>query len=212
MTDSLRAKKLLSPPDRERRAIRLTFRPLAPETWNDFEVLFGERGACGGCWCMAWRQSAAEYRARKGAANKRAMRRLVAANAQLGILAYDGDRPVGWCAVAPREAFTRLSSSRVLRPVDDRSVWSIPCFFLAKEYRRRGLSSLMLKGVIAHCRSKGVRILEAYPVIPYDESMPAAFAWTGILSGFLKAGFREEKRWSRSRPIVRCYLRGSPGR
>ncbi|HEB84575.1 MAG TPA: N-acetyltransferase, partial [Bacteroidetes bacterium] len=29
--------------------------PLSPERWGDFEALFGERGACGGCWCMYWR-------------------------------------------------------------------------------------------------------------------------------------------------------------
>ena len=188
-------------------APRLTFRPLKPDTWNDFESLFGERGACGGCWCMAWRQTRAQYDARKGTPNKRSMRRLVRNRAQLGILAYDGGRAIGWCAVAPREEFSRLGTSRVLRPVDGEAVWSIPCFFLAKEYRRRGLSAEVLKGVIAICRAKGVKILEAYPIIPYAADMPAAIAWTGMLSAFLKAGFREERRWSKSRPIVRYYLR-----
>ena len=184
-------------------AVRLTFKPLTSATWKDLETLFGGRGACGGCWCMSWRQSRAEYAARKGAKNKRAMRRLVRKREQIGILAYDGRVPVGWCALAPREAYTRLAASRVLRPVDERAVWSIPCFFLAKGYRRRGLSSEILKGVIAYCRRKGVPVIEAYPIIPYSDEMPAAFAWTGTLSAFLKAGFHEERRWSKARPIVR---------
>ena len=29
--------------------------PLTPERWADLEELFGENGACGGCWCMWWR-------------------------------------------------------------------------------------------------------------------------------------------------------------
>ena len=187
--------------------LRLTFQPLTEKTWTDFERLFGDRGACGGCWCMSWRQTRAEHAARKGAANKRAMRRLVANDKQLGILAYDGQAPVGWCALAPREDFTRLGASRVLRPIDAEPVWSIPCFFLAKPYRRRGLSTEILRGVIAYCRATEVPVIEAYPVIPYSPEMPAAFAWTGMLSSFLKAGFQEERRWSKSRPIVRYRIR-----
>ncbi len=186
--------------------ISLTFKPLTQSTWNDFVDLFGERGACGGCWCMAWRQSQAEYRIKKGDKNKKAMKQLVMKGKQLGIIAYDGDIPIGWCAVAPREDFTRLAASRVLKPIDDQPVWSIPCFFLRKEYRRRGLSSKIIKGVISFCKKKKVPILEAYPIIPYSQNMPAAFAWTGMLTAFTKAGFQEEKRWSKSRPIVRYYF------
>src|ERR1700732_3862279 len=33
----------------------LSVYPLTPDHWDDFEVLFGPRGACAGCWCMWWR-------------------------------------------------------------------------------------------------------------------------------------------------------------
>ena len=35
--------------------LKTTFKALTIDSWNDFERLFGERGACGGCWCMYWR-------------------------------------------------------------------------------------------------------------------------------------------------------------
>jgi GNAT superfamily N-acetyltransferase len=186
--------------------MKLTYKKLDTSTWNDFVELFGERGACGGCWCMAWRQSSSEYAQNKGEKNKRAMKKLVMNEEQLGIIAYHKGKPIGWCAVAPRESYSKLESSRVLKRIDDAPVWSIPCFFLAKEYRRKGLSSEILRGVILFCKKKKVKVLEAYPIIPYSENMPAPFAWTGMLSSFLKAGFVEEKRWSKARPIVRCYL------
>jgi len=187
-------------------ASKLTFHPLTPARWGDFEKLFGERGACGGCWCMSWRLARADFERQKGAKNKRAMKSLTAKGEQVGIIAYHSGTPVGWCAVAPRENYVRLESARVLKPIDDQPVWSIPCFFIAKDFRRKGLSVEMLKGVIAYCKKNGVKILEAYPIIPYTSNMPAAFAWTGILSSFKKAGFVEEKRWSKARPIVRYYL------
>jgi len=189
-----------------RRKDALTCYSLEPKRWKDFEMLFGERGACGGCWCMSWRISRKEFEEQKGAGNKRTMRQLVRTGEQIGVLVYRNRKPIGWCAVAPRESYARLEKSRVLRRIDDTPVWSIVCFFLAKEYRRRGYSSEILKGVVAHCRKLGAKVIEAYPIIPYSPSMPAAFAWTGFLSAFLKAGFVRERGWSKSRPIVRYYL------
>ncbi|HPC11865.1 MAG TPA: GNAT family N-acetyltransferase, partial [candidate division Zixibacteria bacterium] len=90
----------------------LTFHPLTPERWGDFEALFGVRGACGGCWCMYWRLFRLAFSIGKGEGNRRAMQKLVRAGTEPGILAYDGERPVGWCAVAPREEYVRLTAAR----------------------------------------------------------------------------------------------------
>ena len=184
----------------------ITFRPLNKKTWKDWVELFGSRGACGGCWCMYWRTNRKDFERNKGERNRRAMRNLVSNGEQIGIIAYKNEIPVGWCAVAPREKYIRLESSRVLKRFDDQHVWSVPCFFIAKEERRKGLSGEILKGIIAYCRKRKIKILEAYPVIPYSKNIPAPFAYTGILSAFLREGFRISKKWSVARPIVRLDL------
>ena len=184
----------------------LTFSPLTLKRWNDFEALFGERGACGGCWCMAWRLPKKQWEQQKGTGNKRAMKRLVASDQQVGVIAYADGKPVGWCAIAPREVYVKLEHARVLKRIDDQPVWSIVCFFIAKEFRRQGISVELLKGVIALCKKQGAKIIEGYPIIPYSSKMPDVFAWTGMLSSFKKAGFVEAKRWSKARPIMRYYL------
>ena len=196
--------------------MKITVKPLSGSTWKDFENLFGERGACGGCWCMAWRLSASDFEKKKGTGNKKAMKSLVKKKEQIGLIGYLGKQPVGWCSVAPREKFIRLENSRVLKKIDDSPVWSISCFFIDKKFRRMGLSSELLKGVIEFCkkmnRKKSIKpgdkihILEGYPSVPYDKNIPAAFAWTGIPSAFEKAGFTEAARRSKSRPIMRYYL------
>ncbi len=43
----------------------LVCHPLTPERWVDFENLFGSRGACGGGWCMWWRQTPSEFERNK---------------------------------------------------------------------------------------------------------------------------------------------------
>jgi GNAT superfamily N-acetyltransferase len=184
----------------------LDFKPLTLETWNDFEEVFGERGACGGCWCMAWRLKNKDFGRLKGEGNKHMMHELVKMNEQIGIIAYQDNKPAGWCSVAPRENFIKLDNSKVLKRIDDQLVWSITCLFVLKQFRRMGYSVEILKGAVDYCRSLEVKIIEAYPVVPYDEKMPAAFAWTGLLSAYLKAGFTEAERRSPKRPIVRYYL------
>ena len=155
---------------------------------------------------MSWRLAHSDFEQQKGKGNKNTMKKLVKQNEQIGILAYSNGKPIGWCAIAPREQYIKLENARVLKRIDDKPVWSITCFFITKEFRRKGISVELLKGVIAYCKKKGVKVIEAYPIIPYANNIPAAFAWTGILSSFTKAGFTVAKRWSKARPIMRYYL------
>jgi len=181
----------------------LTIVPLTPDRWSDFESLFGANGACGGCWCMAWRhRSPKTFDAGKGDGNKRAIRRIVNAGPPPGLIAYEGGEPVGWCAVAPRESYPRLLGSRVLAPVDDRPVWSVSCFFVRRDRRRRGITVALLKEAARHVGRGGGRLLEGYPTATRKEQ-PGAFVWLGLASAFEKAGFREVARRSAGRPIMR---------
>lgn len=191
---------------RDRKKSRLTFQPATPSRWSDVEELFGERGACGGCWCMFWRLARKQFDAGKGNANKRSFKRLVTSGAEPGLIAYHAGEPVGWCAIAPRDEYIALERSRILQPVDDQPVWSISCLFVKKPYRRQGVSSQLLRAVIDFAAKRGARIVEGYPVEPSMEKMPDAFLWHGVPSAFRKAGFKEVLRRSQSRPIMRFSI------
>ena len=182
---------------------KVTFRPLTAKRWPDLEKLFGARGACGGCWCMWWRLRRAEFEQQKGEGNRRAFRKLVRKGTEPGVLAYAGGEPVGWCAVAPRAEYPVLANSRVLRPVDEKPVWSVTCFFILREWRRRGLSVELLRAAAKFARRRGAKIVEGYPVVARKGKMPDAFAWSGLPGSFLGAGFREVARRSPVRPIMR---------
>jgi len=184
----------------------LEFRPLTPERWDDFEVLFGPNGACGGCWCQWWKQTGSEYDRHKGADNRQFMRESVAAGQAPGLLAYHENRPVGWCAVEPRTAYARLSRSRVLKPVDETPVWSVTCFFIAKEWRQRGVMTRLLEAAVDYVREQGGTVLEGYPIEPKKETVPAIYAYPGLASAFRRVGFREVVRRSDTRPIMRFSL------
>lgn len=182
---------------------KFTFRPVTADRWKDLETLFGARGACGGCWCMWWRTGLAEFKAGKGEGNKKALRRIVSRGEVPGILAYAGSVPAGWCALAPRENYPRLANSRILKPVDEAPVWSVTCFFVAKPFRRTGLTSRLLRAAVDHVRRRGGGIVEGYPVELRKGSLPDPFVYTGLASAFRTAGFVEVARRSPTRPIMR---------
>ncbi|NIO04079.1 MAG: GNAT family N-acetyltransferase [Proteobacteria bacterium] len=184
----------------------LRFHALTSERWSDFEKLFGERGACGGCWCMWWRLKRSEFERQKGEGNRRAMQRIVGAGEVPGILAYTGDEPVGWCSVAPRDSFPVLNRSRILKKVDERPTWSVVCFFIDKNYRNKGVSFHLVRAAIEYAKKQGGKLLEGYPVEPRKDRIPAAFAWTGLESAFRRAGFVEIARRSETRPIMRFTI------
>jgi GNAT superfamily N-acetyltransferase len=190
----------------------LKFRPLTPERWNDLETLFGERGACGGCWCMWWRLKRSEFEERKGAKNKRAFKKIVESGEVPGLLAYADGKPVAWCAVGPREWYPVLQRSPVLKPVDEKPVWSVTCFFVAKPHRGSGILVQLLKAAVAYAASRGARIIEGYPVEPKKGRLPEAFAWIGLPSTFRKAGFVEVLRRSETRPIMRHVVKSADQR
>lgn len=186
--------------------ISIKYRPLTPDRWKDLETLFGDRGACGGCWCMWWRLSRSVFNAQKGEQNKKAFKKIVKDNKVPGLLAYHNDFPIGWCAFAPREEYPALERSRVLKPVDEQKVWSITCFFVAKQYRKAGVSIGLLQAAIKHVKKMKGKILEGYPIDFKNGNYPDTFAYTGLYSAFVKAGFTEAARRSETRPIMRFYI------
>lgn len=190
-----------------KRLRKLDVHPVTPERWQDMTTLFGPRGACGGCWCMYWRLTRSQFEQRKGTPNKRAMKRIIDSGRIPGLLGYIDGQPVAWCSVAPRGDFPVLGRSRTLRPIDEQPVWSVTCFVIARPYRNRGLGAKMLEAAKKYAASQGATILEGYPFDYGDSRMPDAFVWSGLLTMFEKAGFKEVSRRSRTRPIVRCNLR-----
>jgi len=185
----------------------LSFEPLNKGNWAKFVQLFGEKGACGNCWCMYYRLSKADFKEGKAdGGNKDAMHALVMENKPTGIIGFYEGQPIAWCAFAPREHFMKLEKSRVHKRIDNNPVWSIPCFFIDKNFRHQGITVELLKGVIRYAKEIGIKIIEAYPTIPTTESLSDSFAWIGLYKSFERAGFEIVDRTSKNRPMVRYYL------
>ena len=185
--------------------LTLTFHPLTPDRFVDFERIFGPSGACGGCWCMFWKLRGKAFDEAAGDIARQMHKSIIDANIVTGLLAYSASEPIGWIAVEPRSAYPRLAYSRILQLVDDNPVWSITCFFVDKKHRRKGVTVELLKAAIAHVKKQGGRIVEGYPT-DAQKNMPAPFIFTGAASAFQQAGFVEVARRSATRPIFRYVI------
>jgi ribosomal protein S18 acetylase RimI-like enzyme len=194
--------------------VKLTAKPLTPETWPDLEAVFNARGCsiARGCWCMYYRRSGAtelpSANSERAAANKRELKALAQAGVPVGLIGYRNGVPVGWISFGPREDFAKLKRSPVMKPVDDEPVWSIVCFVVPSEFRGQGVARALLDAAVAFCRKRGVKLVEAYPVDKAERTADQNM-WFGAKSMFDAAGFEEVARRKPERPIVR--IRTIPG-
>jgi GNAT superfamily N-acetyltransferase len=182
----------------------LTVRPLSAEVWPALQDLFGPSGASNGCWCMYWRLGP-RYKERPREDNERDLHRLAASERPPGLLAFDGETAVGWCELAPRSELTWLAHARFLQPVDGLPVWSVPCFYVRRSHRGRGVMDALVEAAIATAAASGAPALEAYPV---DTTVPrhTGNLFVGTVPAFVRHGFEEVARRKRDRPIMRRTL------
>ncbi len=180
--------------------------PLTPEHWTAFAELFGDGGACSRCWCMYWRIGPG-YRRLAPDANQTAFHAIVSGGPPPGLVAFSGDKAVGWCQLTPRDELAWINRGGKLGRTDDVRVWSISCFYIRKGQRRRGVTAALIDAAIGASRAGGARILEAYPL---DAEVTRSTSFTGYSSTFRRAGFKVAGRRTASQPIMRLELRPVP--
>lgn len=179
--------------------------------WSDLVSLF-ERPGCSiarGCWCMFYRESGRTVVPEGSSprdARKRALKKLVDRGIVPGLIGYHADQPVGWISLGPREDYAKLARSPVMKPVDDKSVWSIVCFVVDPKARHQGVATALLKGTLVWARENGVTLVEAYPVDKAARSVDD-FMWFGAKRMYDNAGFVEVARRKPTRAVVRKSLR-----
>ena len=196
--------------DKEHEA-RITVRPLKTDDWPSIVQLFGDKGACGGCWCMWPRvpRGGKLWQENKGKSNRDNFRRLIRAGRVYGVLAFAGDEPVGWCSFGPRQDFPRLETVRALKRQSTDGTWSIVCFYILPRWRGRGVATRLLEAATARAFALGAREIEGYPVVPKTGRMPGVFAWTGVPALFERQRYAELDRPEALRPI---FVHARPAR
>jgi GNAT superfamily N-acetyltransferase len=148
---------------------------------------------------MYWRIGAGYTKQPRGK-NKAAFKQIVRKGPPPGLLAFDGDRAVGWCQLTPRAALPWLDGAKRTQRVDEMPVWSLSCFYVRRGYRNKGVSSALIAAALKAAKQARAPALEVYP-------MDAPRSFTGLISTFEKAGFKKVGQHLDNRPIMRHDLR-----
>lgn len=163
--------------------------PATEDRFDDVATLLAPRGGPA-CWCLYYRLSSGDYNRLRHADRPATVRELTGRRPSPGLLAYCDGEPAGWCGFGPRADMERLQRSRTIDPVDDSPVWSVVCFVVRPGFRRRGVTRVLLHGVIDYARSAGAAGLEAYPIDPAGARVHQSAAYVGTTDLFEAAGFR----------------------
>nr|WP_236778894.1 GNAT family N-acetyltransferase [Agromyces seonyuensis] len=179
------------------------------------QAVFGERGDAAGCQCQWYRMPVTAFHdtPREVLAERLAEQSHCGephADSTTGFLAFEGDDPIGWCAVAPRTDTVRLATMRVPwvgRPDEDRSaedVWAVTCFTVRVGHRGRGVAQALAVAAVEFARERGAAAVEGYPIVTRPGKRAAAGElFVGDRDWFAQAGFVEVARPSERRAVMR---------
>ena len=178
-------------------------RPVTRDDWTALERLFGRAGASNGCWCQYWLLGT-EYHQRDRQLNRTALRVEIETSDGLapGVVAISPEGEiVGWCRVTKRSQLPYVERRFGRRLSDGDDVWSLPCFFIARTWRGRGVMNRLVEAAAEMVSARG-GVAEGYPI---DTSKPGASRnrFPGTEAAFAAAGFVEVGRLSVAQVVVR---------
>ena len=185
-------------------------RELTTDDVQDLDALLGTDEVADRCRCMWFIVRVKDFHEAGRSGNRAAFLSLMEGDDHpLGLLAYDDERPVGWCATGPRSRFARIIQAPTLRSTDrreDDTVWFVPCFFIHAETRRRGVAKALLQGAVDLAAACGAEAIEGFPQSGTRTRSRGSNFQTGVESLFETCGFEAVDRPSSNRVIMRRNL------
>jgi len=183
-------------------------RPLDAVTWPDFARLVEKHnGVWGGCWCMEFHAEGAE---RSGMRRDWKQARVRDGRGHAALV-YDAPECIGWCPFGATDELRRIKRQRAYAAAaTEPSDWRIPCFFVDKDCRRRGVAAAALKGALREIARSGGGAVESYPEAIDGRS--AGFLHNATLDLFQQHGFERQRPVGKHHWVVSTLVPASEER
>jgi GNAT superfamily N-acetyltransferase len=117
---------------------------------------------------------------------------------------------LAWCEYGTPEELPNIYHRKEYEAgLDQAPAYRLTCFFVDRNYRRRGVAAVALEGALGLIAQAGGGVVEAYPQDTQGKRTSASFLYNGTRSLFEKAGFSFE----RTKGTKNCVMRRtvSPG-
>ncbi|HEU5288929.1 MAG TPA: GNAT family N-acetyltransferase [Candidatus Limnocylindria bacterium] len=139
--------------------------------------------------CFCCERLCTDYSERTKEQNRELRSELIRSAKANGLVAYRLGRVVGWCHAAPKSELVNVPG-----PVAP-DLGAIVCFVVAPDQRRQGIATALLDAALAHLAKRGMRTVEAYPLIGEIEGARWVYQnYVGPLTMYVKAGFQVTER------------------
>jgi GNAT superfamily N-acetyltransferase len=123
---------------------------------------------------------------------------------------FDGENAVGWCEYGPPAELPNIYHRKEYEAgLDKAPDYRLTCFFVDRDYRRKGVAAMALQGALDLIAQAGGGVVEGYPHDIQGKKVSASFLYNGTRSMFEEAGFTFE-RTKGARNCVMCRT-VSPG-
>jgi len=186
--------------------MNIEIKPLTPDLTPAYLDFFDNRAFSdcnpnGPCYCNApimdqtsLRQMESEFGDDcKGVLRRYAVKQLAEGKIH-GYMAFDGDKPIGWCNADNIECYVKNDFNFI--PVFARQnargkTMAVVCFTVTPVYRGKGVALALLEHVLADARAKGYAFVEGYAKIQENDPL---YDFTGPIHLYERAGFSEAAR------------------
>lgn len=167
-----------------------TVKELNSETWNAYsELIERHNGVWGGCWCT-WFHDKSEKKDNPNISNKDLKKELVINDKAHAAIVFDGYKAIGWCQFgAPTELPNIYHKKEYEKELIEQPEFRLTCFFVDKDYRKKGVATIALNGAISIIAKKGGGLVEGYPQDTKGKTVSSSFLYNGTREMFEKAGF-----------------------
>jgi GNAT superfamily N-acetyltransferase len=185
-------------------------RPLGPDTWEAFARLAGRHnGVWNGCWCTWFHASVAERggKERTSESNRALKQGLVSQDRAHAALVFDGDEAVAWCQYGTPAELPNIKHRKEYDAVaGEPPDYRLTCFFVDKNYRRKGVAGVALQGALQLIAEAGGGVVEAYPQDTGGQKVSASFLYSVTRSLFEQAGFSYVRHQGKNHCVMRIEI------
>jgi GNAT superfamily N-acetyltransferase len=187
-----------------------TIRALGPDTWDAFAALAEKHnGVWGGCFCTYFHplrtvecpdaEPGRDYKERR-----------VRAGTAHAALVFDGDVAVGWCEYGPPAELPRIYHRKQVETADyEPPDYRLTCLFVDRDYRRKGVAAVAVRGALDLIAQAGGGVVESYPQDNQGKKVSASFLYNGTRSMFEKAGFDFVHAKGKNSTVMRTKIHAS---
>jgi GNAT superfamily N-acetyltransferase len=182
-------------------------RALDASTWDAFARLVEKHNGCGfgGCWCTWFHTREGRPEGEVGRPWKE---RLVREGKAHAALVFDGDAAVAWCQYGSPEELPRIYHRKEWEAglTGEPPAYRLTCIFVDRDYRRKGLAGVAIRGALDLIAKAGGGVVEGYPHDLQGEKMRSQFLYSATRSLFEEIGFSYERPKGKKNCVMRTTV------